>query len=67
MSDLYTALTTKVGARQGVHAICSPQGTPITELAELTDGLDVVVLPSGFRFETTPLPHKLLLKIGQTE
>jgi hypothetical protein len=64
MSDLYQALATKVGCLQGVRGLYSPQGTALTDLTELTDGLDVVVAPSGYAFEKCFLPRKLAKKVG---
>lgn len=52
------------GCGSGVRALYSPTGKQYKELSELTDGLDVVVVPTGCMFQKTKLPVKLSSKLG---
>jgi hypothetical protein len=66
MDQLYTALASKVGCGQGVRALYTPQGKQLKELSELTVGLDVVVVPSGYQMDKNRLPVKLAAKLQGT-
>ena len=52
------------GCGNGVRALYSPQGKKYSELSQLTDGLDVVVVPTGCMWEKNKLPVKLAAKLG---
>ncbi|OHT13029.1 ubiquitin-like protein [Tritrichomonas foetus] len=62
--QLLTHLAQKCGCGQGVRALYTPKGHNIKDFAELTEGIDVVVVPSGYKFEKNRLPVKLAAKIG---
>jgi hypothetical protein len=62
--QLLTHLAQKCGCGQGVRALYTPQGHQLKDFPELTDGLDVVVVPSGYKMETGRLPVKLAAKLG---
>jgi hypothetical protein len=47
MTDLFAALSTKIGYFKGVRGLYNTEGMPLTELSELTEGLDVIVAPSA--------------------
>jgi hypothetical protein len=65
MQQLYTHLASKIsGCGGGVRALYTPGGKAIKDLPELTDGLDIVVCPSGVQFDKNKLPLKLAAKIG---
>lgn len=62
--QLLTHLASKCGCGQGVRALYTPKGHQIKDFPELTEGIDVVVVPSGYKFEKDRLPVKLAQKIG---
>lgn len=62
--QLLTHLAQKCGCGQGVRALFTPQGKQLKEMSELTEGLDVVVVPSGYKMDKTRLPVKLAAKLG---
>lgn len=62
--QLLTHLAQKCGCGSGVRALFTPQGKQLKEFAELTEGLDVVVVPTGYKMDKTRLPVKLAAKVG---
>ncbi|KAH0795749.1 ubiquitin-like protein [Histomonas meleagridis] len=62
--QLLTHLAQKCGCGQGVRALFTPSGHQLKEFSELKDGIDVVVVPSGYKFDKHRLPVKLAAKIG---
>ena len=62
--QLLTHLAQKCGCGQGVRALFTPTGKQLKDFPELTDGLDVVVVPSGYKMDKNRLPVKLAAKLG---
>ena len=61
--QLLTSLATKCGCGQGVRALFSVNGHQLKEFSDLIDGNDVVVIPTGYKFDKTKLPTKLITKL----
>ena len=61
--QLLTSLASKCGCGQGVRALYTPSGHQFKELVELTEGIDVVVVPMGYKFDKASLPSGLLSKM----
>lgn len=62
--QLLTHCAQKCGCGMGCRALYSPDGKQFKELSEFTEGMDVVVIPTGDKFTKANIPLKLKAKLG---